>query len=332
VDVITTPFGLSDEQTTRVLTAACRAPSLHNSQPWSFRVTHDRIELSVDPARRLPAGDPGGREARLACGAALMNLRLALAKVGVKARVSIEADSAGEPVATIENGGEIVMTPARAELERAIAHRRTNRLPFFESDVPAGHRQLLARAAATEGATLRFVDDQAELTRIRELVGQAHRRQHSDPAWAAEWASWTGRQNSPDGVPITSAGPVPAPQDWWKPRDFGPPGRPNRQPDREFDEQPLLAVLGTHSDLRVSQLQAGEAMERVLLTATNLGLAVSYLSQLIEVDEARTELGILIGGRLYPQAVLRIGFGGPVPATPRRPVEDCLIGQPAGLV
>jgi hypothetical protein len=32
----------------------------------------------------------------------------------------------------------------------------------------------------------------------------------------------------------------------------------------------------------------------------------------------------LIGGGLWPQAVLRIGYGTPVPATPRRDIHDVL--------
>jgi hypothetical protein len=51
----------------------------------------------------------------------------------------------------------------------------------------------------------------------------------------------------------------------------------------------------------------------------------SFLSQLIEVEQAREELRRLIGGSRGPQVVLRIGRGWPVSATPRRSVDDLLL-------
>jgi len=74
-----------------------------------------------------------------------------------------------------------------------------------------------------------------------------------------------------------------------------------------------------------ADVTAGQAMQRVLLAATVEGLTTSFLSQLIEVERAREELRRLIGAPRGPQAVLRIGRGWPVPATPRRSVEDLLL-------
>ena len=78
-----------------VIESALRAPSVYNTQPWSFRiVADDRIELraSAGDARdggggpehgrwdlllHSPAPGPWPREYAISCGAALMNLRLA---------------------------------------------------------------------------------------------------------------------------------------------------------------------------------------------------------------------------------------------------------------
>jgi hypothetical protein len=70
-------------------------------------------------------------------------------------------------------------------------------------------------------------------------------------------------------------------------------------------------------------------MQRVLLTATAAGLATSFLSQVVEVAATRLALRDLIGGGLWPQAVLRIGYGSPVPPTPRRDVDDVVDGADA---
>ncbi|PZG01863.1 nitroreductase, partial [Micromonospora craterilacus] len=81
--------GYTVEQLRAAATDAIRAPSLHNVQPWRFRLRDGGIEVLVDPARRLPATDPSGWGARVAGGAALFNLRLALAVAGTPATVRL---------------------------------------------------------------------------------------------------------------------------------------------------------------------------------------------------------------------------------------------------
>ena len=58
---------------------AGRAPSLHNAQPWAFRVGRDSVEVHFDDRRMLPVADPVGRQAYLGLGAAVFLLRLAMA-------------------------------------------------------------------------------------------------------------------------------------------------------------------------------------------------------------------------------------------------------------
>ena len=61
---------------------ATLAPSSHNSQPWRFMVDGDTISLLADRTRSLPVVDPYDRELLISCGAALLNLRAALAHFG----------------------------------------------------------------------------------------------------------------------------------------------------------------------------------------------------------------------------------------------------------
>jgi len=88
----------------------------------------------------------------------------------------------------------------------------------------------------------------------------------------------------------------------------------------------LLAVLGTASDDRLSQLRAGEALSAVLLTATTIGLATCPLSQALEIGTTRRMLrDNVLDGTLSPQLVLRVGrapVGPSLPATPRRSFTD----------
>lgn len=326
-------LGLSPNETHAALEAASLAPSVHNSQPWRYRVDTDSIELLADPTRRLPVADPDDRELRLACGAALFNLRLALLNLGVEPEVTMHSNPDVGSLATIRRGGSATMLADEAALYRAIRRRHTNRKPFLDQPVGTSDRHALITAAEEEHCRLKIVDDVYQQAALHGLLVRAHQRQTSDPRWVAEFNSWLMRSASDhEGVTLAASGPQPEMQDTWVLRDFGMGHSPVRQPGKDFESQPLIAVLTSYVDDPLAQLQSGQALQRILLSATALGLSASFLSQVIEVADIRAELRQLLGGRLYPQAAVRIGYGQPVPAVPRRAVEDCLVdGTPADL-
>src|SRR5262249_56317433 len=69
------------DQVGYLITTAARAPSVHNTQPWRFKVSPAAVELYADPRRKLRT-DPAGREMLISCGAALFGLRLAVRSPG----------------------------------------------------------------------------------------------------------------------------------------------------------------------------------------------------------------------------------------------------------
>jgi len=72
-----------------IVEQACRAPSIHNTQPWRFQFDAGTFELRADTRRGLSASDPTGRELVISCGAALYNLRVAVRKLGYTPTVSL---------------------------------------------------------------------------------------------------------------------------------------------------------------------------------------------------------------------------------------------------
>ena len=319
-------LGLSGPETVAVLETATLAPSVHNTQPWAFRVASDVVELHLDPARRLPVADPDDQELRLACGAALFNLRLALLARGVRPAVALYPDPARpQLVAQVRRAGTGHATPELARLLEAVPRRHTNRRPFTGAPVAAAERYALRRAAAEEGALLHVVPP-AQRAEVGRLSLAAHRRQLADPAFRDELLHWTGAEaDRPDGVPARAAGPAPAPHDRWVVRDFTGGTARTRVPGRDAEDEPLLAALIPHVTGPAAEVRAGEAMQRVLLTATAEGLAVSFLSQLVEVPDAREALRRLVGAVRPPLAVLRIGHGPPTGRTPRRPMAELML-------
>jgi hypothetical protein len=111
-------------------------------------------------------------------------------------------------------------------------------------------------------------------------------------------------------------------------RDFGllqP--RADRAVDR-FEPYPTIMVLSTDGDTRRDWVRAGQALQRVLLTATWLNLATTPISQPVEIPAVRRLLTDRGTGR-SAQLVLRVGYGRPAATTPRRALADVLIPDAA---
>jgi nitroreductase len=313
--------GLSRPLVGELLAAATAAPSMHNTQPWRFTVSQDAIELRADPERTLPVADPAGRAVHIACGAALLNLRLAAAVAGREPVVQLLPDP-DQPLllATVRLAGPHRALSAERELHAAITLRHTNRGPFSGHPVPAGVLAELADAARVEGGILHVLD-RDETVRVLHLVRDAERAWLADPAYRAELARWAGGPRDRDGIPDSALGPRspdrPAPVREFTPGRAGPTGY------AWFEEDPQLAVLSTHSGGRAQWLLAGQALQRVLLTATGRGIAASPLTQPLERSDAWLVRDPRSGPEA-PQMILRLGYGLPVPGTPRRPVPEVL--------
>jgi len=223
-------------------------------------------------------------------------------------------------LASVRLAGSYDAPPADRELYAAISRRHTNRLPFSDRPVAPAVLAELVEAARVEGAILHVLDHD-EAVRVLRLARDAEREQLADPAYRAELARWAGGPRDRDGVPDTALGPrafdANAPV-----RDFTA-GRPGRRGYAWFEKHPQLAVLSVHFGDRASWLRAGQALQRVLLTATARGIAASPLTQPLETADAWLVRDPR-SGHEQPQMVLRVGYGLPVPATPRRPVSQVL--------
>ena len=73
---------MEQQQWAQVVAAATRAPSIHNTQPWRFTATRDRLDVFLDPARALPVLDPTARQQVISCGIAVEFAVVALAAAG----------------------------------------------------------------------------------------------------------------------------------------------------------------------------------------------------------------------------------------------------------
>lgn len=78
----------------QLISAAVAAPSVHNTQPWRYRLRPETATLEVRavPERALRAIDPSGRALHISIGASLFNLRVAARHLGWEPAVRLLPD------------------------------------------------------------------------------------------------------------------------------------------------------------------------------------------------------------------------------------------------
>jgi hypothetical protein len=156
--------------TTAALAQAARmggyAPSIHNTQPWRWRVSGADLELYAVPDRQLAVTDPSGRMLTVSCGAALHHARVELAAAGwavTVGRMPEEADP--DLLARLTVTGHTDVTPAAVRALQTLRIRHTDRRPVSDTPVSAAALDAMRQAAEAEGAGLHILrpDDLIEL-------------------------------------------------------------------------------------------------------------------------------------------------------------------------
>ena len=326
------PSILADQARYLIATAA-RAPSVHNTQPWRFKIDHSAIELHSDPRRKLRV-DPVGREMLISCGAALFGLRLAIRSLGYQPVVELLPDPVRlRLLARVTAGAAEPMTVMERQMLTAVPHRHTHRGGFASDPLPAGLLAGLQHDALAEGATLEMVDRGIAYQRLADVVSTAGRRLDLDPRARAEIRRWSRSMASQarDGVPAHA---FPATVE----------GRPGRQSgrlrQRDFDlgrglgqllaggpdpsAPAVTAVLLTPGDGRADWLRAGQALHRLLLHAASKWVFASLYTQPLEAAAIRALIRDRLGLPSPPQMLLQLGMAHTAHATARRPPDEVI--------
>jgi nitroreductase len=307
------------------------APSVHNTQPWRFTADGQQISLHADAERQLTVADPDGREMMISCGAALFTARLALRSLGYIPQTSVVPDP-GRPLlvarVTWDRGA------ACTELEQAlfgqVRQRRTHRGGFDLVPLPPGLLATLRESAACYGAMLRVVADDGRRAALAAAVGAGERAQRLEGERVRELARWAPAPGCPrtDGVPPTSyparaehTDPDFAGRDFAHGRGWGLPPLSTAPP---FRSAGVAGLLTTAQDRPVDWVNAGQALQQILLTAAAYGIAAALHTQPLELDWLRESIRAQLSDGSYPHLVLRFGAVIQTAASVRRPPDDVL--------
>ena len=316
---------IASGQADYLIATAARAPSVHNTQPWRFKVGTYAIDLYADTGRKLSV-DPVGREMLISCGAAVFGLRLAIRSLGYRPVVELLPEPGRmRLLARVRLGEQAPMTALERKMLEALPHRHTHRGPFQPGPLPAGLLARLQHDAMAERATLAIIDPGQAYQKLADIVAKTIRRMDLDPVARADMQRWSRDAGSQarDGVPAHAFAAETSHQG-------------GRLPQRDFDlgrglgsltsggPPAVTAVLLTSGDGRADWLRAGQALHRVLLHAASRWIFASLYTQPLEAGAIRA----LIKDRLAlpgsPQMLLQLGVARTTQATARRPAEELI--------
>jgi nitroreductase len=321
--------GLDRETAEAVLAVAVRAPSIHNTQPWTWRLDTAGLTLLADRSRQLAVADPDGHSLLISCGAALHLTEVALRAAGWQIETTLLPDPSDRDVlAVFRPVGRTEPDERSVAQAEAALERRSDRRPFAVRQMPAEEIEALRVAGSDGTARVDFPADPDQRINLAVAVSWADRVERDDQAYQDELNRWLRDPEvhaMVDGVPVEAIPHVPddQPRHTDVPlRDFevGVTGR--QLIARDVDEQPLIAVIFTDSDIAADHLRSGRAMMRLMIAAQLRGLSTCVLSQAVDFAAFRTRVQGLMGWVGFPQIMLRVGYpGGPfadLVRTPRR--------------
>lgn len=316
--------------------AAILAPSYWNAQPWRFEVEGAELRLTLDAARTLPGCDPDLRFAHLSLGAALENLLIAARAWGQQPSVQYlpwgPAARANSPwiAATVRwKSGE---QHRDRLLFSALGERRTNPRVYDGRAITMQSRAQLS-AQVPEELRVHWLEDKREITRIAALTAEATLARANDRRAQTERYAYVRMNASEarhrgDGVTPDNLG-LGGPLNGFAARALDPRSRFHhwgveslaRDVHDAVRSSGALALLTAPKRQDSSAIVAGQAYERVALTAATLGIAQQPLSAPVESPKHRDTLARAFGAAgEEPLLLVRLGHAHAPEQTPRRGV------------
>ncbi|KMV18257.1 hypothetical protein ACT17_11485 [Mycolicibacterium conceptionense] len=296
-----TPQALDGGPLEHLATAAMRAPSGGNTQPWQIALTEDSITVGIDPDHTSTM-DLKFRGSAVALGAALLNIKIAAAEHHVLGPVTVTAAGSAPLQATMritDDGND----PALAQLYQSMLARESNRHHGTPKPLDDATITALTDAAETHGARLQLLTQRGDIAQAATILAAADRVRFLTPRLHQEMISelrWPGDPDPDTGIDVRSLEFDPGEMavldvlrrpdvmeqlaEWDAGSALGDDMR-----DRVLASSALAVVTVTGNDLR-AYATGGSAVEAVWIAAQQQGFGVQPVSPVFLYAQTATEL------------------------------------------
>ncbi len=303
-----------EEQLKFLVNFAVLAPSVHNTQPWLFRVLDHTVEIYADRSRALPVVDPEDRSLVISCGSCVSLFGSVLDAFGFPFSCSVFPDmSDPDLMARITVSSRPDDVTIDEDQLKAITSRNTIRRGFQSLPLPTA---FTAHFVGDEDALPEFlcvVKDREAETLILKQVQDTERTYQSDIRYRRESDSWMHpmRQRSRDGIPMNPEEPTTISSCW--------------SSEGLSDHSTLLMVLTEPSDTPRAWLETGDHLMQVLIKAASFGVNAAIMNLPATSKQVREIIKPLTQCEGDPILLLRFGRPQRKLITPRRSSVDVML-------
>ena len=309
---------------------ATLAPNSHNTQPWTFRLEQNAVEIRPDFSRRCPVVDPDDHHLYVTLGCAAENLAIAANASGRPADVTVQDNGPRDFSVRVSLGHGV---RSDETLCAAVPKRQSTKSEYDGTPLSASESKAL-RSAAEEvpGPEAVFISDRKKLEEALEFIQQGNSAQIDDKAFVGELRDWirfnpASALKTGDGLLGMCSGSPSAP-DWLGPIIFSlvfKKGAENKKLAGQLRSSAGIAVFVAEEEGAEGWIAVGRSFERFALRATALGIRHAHVNMPIEVPAVRPAFADWLGipGR-RPDLVIRFGKAPPMPMSIRRPLDDVI--------
>ena len=322
-DIIRAPLR-STPRNRELVRFATLAANSHNTQPWTFTASTDRIVIAPDFTRRCPAVDPDDHHLFVSLGCAAENLVLAASMLGLKANAVVEGD---EIVIDLKAAAS-----SSSPLAEAITVRQSTRTLYDGKPVSTETLRLLESACREPGVSTIMISDRPRILNVVDYVVQGNSAQMRDKAFMDELLHWLRFSEADamarmDGLFSRCSGNPALPGWIARPllRFFLTEQGENKKYREQIESSAGIVVLAADASDKAHWIAVGRACQRFGLQATALGLRYAFINQPVEVAAVRSQFASFLGlGEQRPDIIMRFGTGPGLPNSLRRAPEQVM--------
>lgn len=329
----------------KIISYAILAPNAHNIQPWKVEIRDEAILLFVDPERLLPNTDPDARQIMISQGTFLEAMSIAALRYGFYADVKLFPDGVPPleaigtlPVATVHLGP----TNVRYSIEwfSQIYKRHTNRSVYRSESLSQEEIKELTDRCDDKDFPLRLFTDTGEREAIAEMMTKGMDIESHTQNMHAETVKMIRFDDSEvekhrDGLAMFNLGMSGIKLFFAKmfssrtsamEETFI--GRTVEATRQAAFSAACIGLLSSPGSSRMDEVTAGRRFMRIFLTATQMGLSMQPMSQILEIESVRKSFCERFAvTAITPQMIFRLGKSNPQPHSARRKVDDFVVGS-----
>jgi len=331
IDNLSGKIGKLDRNFYKILTYASLAPSGHNSQPWSVKITSaNEWIIGSDSNRWLPEVDGSNREAILSIGTFVENLVQAASSFGYHVETSIIAQNSFDPDVVKVNISK--SKPSNISLQRVVG-RRTVKSNMLSKELKTSDVNDFSKSV--DGHLFYFPGGTEHADFMNKAAVDNYIIQSENKKAMEELAFWVRFKDdeakkfrdglTTDGMEITGfAG-------WYvrhfmdkkdvMSKSFNDKGIEKTK--KQAKEGAGWLVITSDGNTVKDLIETGRRFQRMALTAREKMIAIHPMTQALEEKHGQKNIKENHEKSMIPQFMLRVGYLNkyPDPVSLRRPVE-----------